>query len=89
MMSTLRLQNYTIIGQAYKVNQDSLSDPVSLSTFQGRAFMVSINHDLKEVIASFFNGTTFVHLQEIKDFAFGHDDDDHKYGQLQFLAMAL
>ena len=50
--------------------------------------MVSINHDLKEVIASFFNGTTFVHLQEIKDFAFV-PDDDHKYAQLQLLAMAL
>ena len=49
----------------------------------------NIRYDLKEVYGSFFNGTTFVQLQEIKDFAFGHDDDDHKYGQLQFLAMAL
>ena len=50
--------------------------------------MVSINRDLKEVFASFFNGTTFVQWQEIKDFAFGRDDD-HKYEQLQLSALVL
>ena len=51
--------------------------------------MVSINHDLKEFYGSFFNGTTFVQLQEIKDFAFGPDDDNHKYEQLQLLALVF